>query len=102
MDQSIHVLLSIPRFSIGARLLCMQQAKQLEETAALYRNIKGSATLESEFHYAEKLHALMQITEFLLSSSSPVTEIEFIDAVSYLENAVASDESFREFGKSRQ
>ncbi|CAI3805436.1 hypothetical protein JAMGFMIE_03872 [Rheinheimera sp. MM224] len=85
MDQSIHVLLSIPRFSIGARLICMQQAKKLEEAVALVRNTKNRAAGESEFHYAEKLHALKQITEYLLVERSAVTEAEFVQAVEYLE-----------------
>lgn len=67
MDQSIHVLLSVPRFSIGARLLGMQKARELEEAAAFIRNTKGQAAVGSEFHYAEKLHALKQITQYLLS-----------------------------------
>ena len=81
MDPSIHVLLSVPRFSIGARLLCMQKAKELEEAAAHIRNTKGQAAAESEFHYAEKLHALKQITQYLLSEGSAVSEAEFIEAV---------------------
>jgi hypothetical protein len=85
MDPSIHILLSVPRFSIGARLLCMQKAKELEEAAAFCRNTRGLTAVESEFHYAEKLHALKQITEFLLTSGSSVTELEFIKAVEFLD-----------------
>lgn len=85
MDQSIHVLLSVPRFSIGARLLCMQKARELEEAVAHIRNTKGQAAAESEFHYAEKLHALKQITQYLLSEGSAVSEAEFVQAVGYLE-----------------
>jgi hypothetical protein len=81
MDQSIHVLLSVPRFSIGASLLCMQKARELEEAAAFIRNTKGQAAVESEFHYAEKLHALKQITQYLLSEGSSVSEAEFAQAV---------------------
>lgn len=81
MDQSIHVPLSVPRFSIGARLLCMQKARELEEAAAFIRNTKGQAAVESEFHYAEKLHALKQITQYLLSEDSAVSEVEFSQAV---------------------
>lgn len=88
MDQSIHVLLSVPRFSIGARLLCMQKARELEEAAAFVRKTKGQAAAESEFHYAEKLHALKQITEHLLTEESVITEAEFVKAIRYLEYVV--------------
>lgn len=86
MEQSIHVLLSAPRFSIGARLLCMQKARELEEAASFVRCTKGFTAVESEFHYAEKLHALKQITEYLLIEDAVISEAEFVQAVRYLED----------------
>lgn len=87
MDQSTHVLLSVPRFSIGARLLCIQKARELEEATAFIRNTKGMAAIESEFHYAEKIHALKQIAEYLLTESTTTSEAEFVQAVRYLEGS---------------
>jgi hypothetical protein len=87
MDQSIHVLLSAPRFSIGARLLCIQKARELEEAVAFVRDTKGVAAIESEFHYAEKLHALKQIVEYLLNEGACTSETEFVQAVRYLEDS---------------
>lgn len=66
----------------------MQKAREMEEAAARIRNTKGQAAVESEFHYAEKLHALEQITEYLLSEYSAVSEAEFVQAVGYLEGIV--------------
>ncbi|WP_233010351.1 hypothetical protein [Rheinheimera faecalis] len=66
----------------------MQKARELEEAAAFVRKTKGQAAVESEFHYAEKLHALKQITEHLLSEASVITETEFVKAVGYLEDEV--------------
>jgi len=64
----------------------MQKARELEEAVAFVRNTKGQAAIESEFHYAEKLHALKQITEHLLTERSVITEAEFVQAVGYLED----------------
>jgi hypothetical protein len=64
----------------------MQKARELEEAVAHIRNTKGQAAVESEFHYAEKLHALKQITQYLLSEGSAVSEAEFAQAVGYLED----------------
>lgn len=62
----------------------MQKARELEEAAAFIRNTKGQAAVESEFHYAEKLHAITFITSYLLDHSSSVSEAEFYRLVSCL------------------
>lgn len=86
MDQSIHVLLSVPRFSIGARLLSMQKTRELEEAAAFIRNTKSQATVESEFHYAEKLHTMTLVSSYLLDPDSRVKESQFSELIAGLEN----------------
>jgi hypothetical protein len=64
----------------------MQKAKGLEEAAAHIRHTKGQDAVESEFHYAEKLHALKQLTQYLLPEGSAVSEAEFAQVVENLED----------------
>lgn len=85
MDQSIQVLLSVPQFSIGARLLCTQKARELEDTASHIRITKVHAAAESEYHYAEKLNTMTLVSSDLLDPDSQVNESQFSELIAVLE-----------------
>jgi hypothetical protein len=57
----------------------------LEEAVAHIRNTKGQATAESEFHYAEKLHAMTLVSSYLLDPDSKVSEPQFSELTAVLE-----------------
>lgn len=63
----------------------MQKARELEETASHIRNTKGQAAAESEFHYAEKLHAMTLVSSYLLDPDSQVNESQFSELIAVLE-----------------
>lgn len=88
MDSSIRILLTVPRFCIGTRLLCIQVVKDFECSADLIRKTKGYAALESEFHYAEKLDALSHVVNYLLDPDSEVSESRFLDLIAELETEI--------------